>query len=482
MRYLVLLTPFIAAAIALSMRDRLKAMIVFFAYLSVEGFLKLVSNYHPVVHIGSDIMLLSVVGIWIAVAVLRRDTRLPRVPFVVPLILHMVWIVLLVFSPYTASIFVGVASWKVHLTMIPLYFVGYLIAADREAPRKFMHAMIIIWAAAFLVTVLQFTGGPGGVFDLGQTYMARLAQFHEWRPFGTTALPGGEALYAMFALSFAICLVLRGDYGYRYPWIIATLAGSLIVFFVSGVRQVFLSALMIVFTMVALQIIRGRGRAAGALLVLVVVGGGSYMVVREYILPEAQASIAEATGVPEIWRERNTFERFETLLEKSTYTGARRGGFAMIWDRVTAFPFGAGLGRTGSAAAAFGDQLTKDPLGKMIQDKYGFQDNFYAAMLVETGLPGTLLLTAIAVGLVVIAVRVARRARDQQDSAFGSLVAGYIVALLITSWGSQPLLANPTLAFFWFLAGMLARRYHAMLEQTDEPAEQPEAVPVPQPG
>ena len=40
MRYLVLLAPFIAAFIALTMRTRTQALVVLFIYLSVEGMLK----------------------------------------------------------------------------------------------------------------------------------------------------------------------------------------------------------------------------------------------------------------------------------------------------------------------------------------------------------------------------------------------------------------------------------------------------------
>ncbi len=465
MRYVILLAPFVAALLALRMRDRLAAMLVVFMYLSVEGLLKLLSGYHPIIHIGVDILLWIVVAIWMAVALLLRQSRLPRVPFLLPLGFFVVWVVLLVLSPYTPSLFVGVASWKVHLSMIPLYFIGYLAAADPDAPRRFMFALVVFWCGAFAVTVLQFMGGPGGIFDLGEVYMTRLAHYHEWRPFGMTAVPGGQAIYALFALPFALCLVLRGNYSFRNPWILGALVGGLVVFYVSGIRQFFLASLIAVMAMLALQLLRGRGRAAGALVAFVIFGVSSYVIVQEYVVPGAQRALEEATGIPDIWRERNTLERINTLLDAGTYTEARSGGLEMIWDRVTNFPFGAGLGRTGSAASALGSQLVGDPLDRMIQERYGFQDNFFAAMLVETGIPGTVLLTTILIGLGFLAYRVARRSPIPQDSAFGAMVAGFMLAVLVMSWGSQPLLSNPTTAFFWFLGGMVARRYHEMRAQ-----------------
>jgi hypothetical protein len=57
-----------------------------------------------------------------------------------------------------------------------------------------------------------------------------------------------------------------------------------------------------------------------------------------------------------------------------------------------------------------------------------------------------------------------------------------MVAMLITSWGSQPLLANPTLAFFWFLGGMAAARHSEALEAAKAHEPMPAASPAVQYG
>ncbi len=267
-------------------------------------------------------------------------------------------------------------------------------------------------------------------------------------------------MFALIALPFAFYLILRGDYSFRDPWILATVVGSLAVFLISGGRQVFLGSIIIVVGMMALQIVRGRGRAAVAAAAVACLGIGTYVGIREYVLPAAQVSLEEASDIPQIWRERNPVDRFQTLLVRRTYATARRGGFALVWDRITSAPFGAGLGRTGSAASALGGALERDQLDTSLQERFGFQDNYFAAMIVETGIPGALLMTAILVGLGLRAARLSRRAPTVEDSALGSLVAGYMLAIFIMSWGSQPLLANPTMAFFWFLGGMAARRLY----------------------
>ena len=481
MSTIILIAPLVAAAIALRMRTQFGALLVFFVYLSLEGLFKLLGNYHPVVHIGVDIVLWSIIGVWAMKAVLQGRVGLPRVPFLIVLLLHIVWVSSLVFSPFTPSLFVGVASLKIHLSMIPLYFLGFMFASSLDAPRRWMRALAWVWCGAFALALLQYMGGPGSLFDTSGPALARFSYYLEWRPFGTTAIPGGEAVFALHALPFALCLVLRGDYRLKEPLIVATVVLSLAVFLVSGIRQFFLGSIIAILGMMALQLIRGRGRVVGVTVAVATLAAVTYIGVQEYVLPAAQRSLEEATGIPEIWRDRNAVERFQSLLDRGTYLEARSGGLAVVWDRITNAPFGVGLGRTGSASSALGDNLANDPFNARLQDRFGFQDNFFAAMLVETGIPGTLMLTIIMVGLGIRAARLARRAPTVADSAFGAMVAGYMLSILVMSWGSQPLLSNPTIAFFWFLGGMAARRLHEVELAAVEPEPAIEPAEAAQP-
>ncbi|KPJ83916.1 MAG: hypothetical protein AMS18_17105, partial [Gemmatimonas sp. SG8_17] len=314
MRYLVLLIPFLAAIAAVATKDRVLAVLILFYYLTVEGMLKLMSNYHPLVHIGTDIVLWSLVAAWAAIALASGRKRLARGPFLTLLLLHVTWVLLLVFSPYTTSLFVGVASLKIHLSMIPLYFIGFMLAADANAPGRFLRVLTLFWTATFVFTLLQYVGGPDSMFDLGEVYRLRASYFHEWRPFGTTALPGGQSVIALLALPFAMCLAFRAEHAWRDWRIIATIVASLAVFFVSGVRQVFLGSLVIVVTMTGLQVIRGRGRAAAGLVAVGALGVATFIAVQQFIVPAARRSIQEAAGVPEIWRDRDVVDRFGSLL------------------------------------------------------------------------------------------------------------------------------------------------------------------------
>ena len=103
--------------------------------------------------------------------------------------------------------------------MIPLYFLGFLYASTADAPRRFIRAMTMVWSLAFGITLVPYLGGPGSLLDFSGPALARFSYLLEWRPFGTSAVPGGEAIFAFMALPFAFYLIRRGDYNLRDPWI-----------------------------------------------------------------------------------------------------------------------------------------------------------------------------------------------------------------------------------------------------------------------
>ena len=54
--------PVVLAVVAVWMGRRMATALLIMAYLSIEGFLKMLSNYHPLVHVGLDIIVLALSG------------------------------------------------------------------------------------------------------------------------------------------------------------------------------------------------------------------------------------------------------------------------------------------------------------------------------------------------------------------------------------------------------------------------------------
>jgi hypothetical protein len=138
------------------------------------------------------------------------------------------------------------------------------------------------------------------------------------------------------------------------------------------------------------------------------------------------------------------------------YRESRDNPIPIIWKRASKFPFGAGLGRTGSALGAFKEQVAVDVNSSAVQSEIGWADNFIADMIAEGGIPAVIMLLWILFGMTHQAFRLARRATDPVIVVTAAAMAGLYLSIIAMSWGSQPLLGNPITAFFWFFSGLVA--------------------------
>lgn len=451
------IVPVVVALTCIWLGRRLLTVVVIFAYLAIEGFLKLLSNYNPIVHVGIDLVVLTVALIWVLDAVATRSAKLPDLPWVKLIALYALWIVLQLFNPYSAGIVPALASFKAHLTMIPLYFIGAALVRSRADIVRLFAALAAIALVPYAAALIQYALGPASVLDLSPRYWQNISFYHEWRPFGTSAVPGGESVLAFLVVPLALVLVVTPGIGARLRGLalvsIALAAGT---FVVSGVRQMMLGCVLALAAMGALAASRGRSRLALGAMVVLLIGAGAYVSVQAFLEPISTENVRRDPRSPQIWRGRDVTERLLSLAQTGTYLEARRGAWNAIRYRLTRYPFGAGLGRTGAGAGAFRAQLSSTPEGARLQQEVGWSDNFFADELVEAGIPGLAMLTTLLLGLLWGATRLARRARDPLITSASAAIAGLFFTYLVISWGSQPLLANPTLAFFWFLAGVLA--------------------------
>ena len=451
------MVPLAVAVLCIWLGRRLLTAVVIFAYLSIEGLLKLLSDYNRVVHVGIDIIVLAVATAWILEAVVRRRAQLPRLPWTGLIVAYAAWIVLETMNPYSPGLLPSLAAFKTHLTMIPLYFIGAAVVRSRRDVVLLCVGLSAIALVPFVSALAQYAAGPQSVLDLSPRFWQNISFYHEWRPFGTSAVPGGASVFAFLATPLALLLLLAPEQRAWVRWLagltVALAAGT---FIVSGVRQMILGCALAILVMAALLVARGRSRGLVGVVFVGLMGTAAYAGIQAWLTPLSTEAVRKYAAAPDIWRERNVVDRLLTMTKTGTYFEARQGAPAAIWHRATHYPFGAGLGRTGSGAGTFVTEINADPRSAAIEREVGWSDNFFADEIVEAGLPGVLIWTTILAGLVVGAVRLARRTRDPFTASAAAAIAGLFFTYFVISWGSQPLLANPTLAYFWLLAGVLA--------------------------
>ena len=449
--------PVALAIVTVWMGRRMATALLILAYLSIEGFLKMLSNYNQVVHVGLDIIVLALSLALVLQAVVQRRAHLDELPYTRLILVYAGWMMLQVFNPYSPGVIQSVASFKVHLTMVPLYFIAATLFREPKDIVKLLLGVTLIGLVPFTVALVQYAMGPASVLDLSPRYWQNISYYHDWRPFGTSAVPGGAAVFAYLIVPLTlVLLVVPGLKSALKPIAAAGVALAAAAFMVSGVRQVFLGCILAILVMTTLLMSRRSGRIAAVVGVVVLIAAGAFVGVQTFLRPMATEAILRDPRSPEIWRQRDVTMRLWTLAESRTYREARGNPLHIMVYRATHYPLGAGLGRTGSAAGTFQRQLSFNAESAKIQADIGYTaDNFWADMIVEGGIPAAIMLTWLLLGMMRRGWRLARGAREPIVVASAAALTGFFFSVLVMSWGSQPLLGNPITAFFWFLCGMM---------------------------
>jgi len=467
--------PVLLAIICMWLGRRMSTALLILGYLSIEGFLKLLSNYNRVVHIGLDIIVLSLALTLVLQAVMQRRAHLDELPYTKLILVYAVWMILQLLNPFSPGLIQSIASFKTHLTMVPLYFLG---ATLFERPRdivRFIFGITLIHCLPYGMALVQYALGPSSVLDLSPRFWQNISYYHEWRPFGTSAMPGGTSVFAYLITPLALVLLVAPVRNAMKPLALMSIALAMGTFVVSGVRQVFLGCILAILVMATLQLSRRRGRIAFVTALAVVISAGAYVGVQTFLRPLATDAVLRNPMSPDIWRERDVTTRLMTLTQTQSYTQARANPISTITYRARHYPFGAGLGRTGSAAGTFQKQIAQNIESMKIQNDVGWTaDNFWADMIVEGGLPAAIMLTWILFGMLSRAVKLARNSEDETITATAAALAGLYFSIAVMSWGSQPLLGNPITAYFWFLSGMCAAMQRMEARSAAEALEEEE--------
>ncbi len=449
--------PLLVALVCLWLGRRMATALVILGYLSIEGFLKLLSNYNRVVHIGLDVIVLSLAGSLVLGAVMEHRAHLDELPFTKLILVYALWMILQVLNPFSPGLVQSLASFKIHLTMVPLYFIAATLFRNTEDIIRFVFGLTIIALVPYAMSLIQYALGPSSFLDLSPRFWSNISYYHEFRPFGTSAVPGGSSVFAylIVPISVGLLAIPTARRGMKPIAMLSILlaAGT---FVVSGVRQVLLGCVLAVVTMAILLMMRRSGRVALIAAMLAVIGFAGYVGVTTFLRPMATEAVLRDPRAPDIWRQRDVTQRLGTLAHASVYREARDNPIPVIWTRVRKFPFGAGLGRTGSALGAFKEQIAVDMQSAAVQSEIGWADNFMADMIAEGGVPALIMLLAVLFGMTIQAFRLARTATDPVISVTAAAMAGFYLSIIAMSWGSQPLLGNPITAFFWFFSGMCA--------------------------
>ncbi len=301
------------------------------------------------------------------------------------------------------------------LTQMLMYFIFYHAARDQDRARRLVAAILLV---AFVAAVEAAREGLEYGFS-GYAMSHRVSG-----PFGHDYQNSNRAgaFYAIFLPQFLSLALFRRDIRAALVGLTGT-AFTAIAIFATYSRQAFLIA-----ALATLALALKRSAIVGLLAVALVAGWRFW----------APAAVVERVGMTYVETEGG-----EEELEVSARSRLR------IWEGagqlISQNPFGIGLNRFRGEIGDYAEVSGKDA------------HNAYVLLTAEAGLQGIVALLLVLAGLIAVAVRLIRSARDDETRAFGY---GYLVSVACMMLGNlfgSPFFSVEVMGNFWSLSGVAAR-------------------------
>lgn len=440
----------ICAAIAVSVPQKW-SLRVLFTYLGFEGFLKIISGYHPVVHVGVDLLvvaLTSKVLIGLALGIIKKEEDLP--PLTILFGIHFIWFLITFANPYSLGIVPSLAGAKVYITMLLLYFFAYYLAKKPKEIKVIMAIWVAVTTIHCIAGLYQFSMGPSSVLQIHPGYANILTKYgsYAFRPFGLTHLPGLPAIFIFLSISFLVYFSFS-----LKNWLFKIMLFSMAPFWIllsllCQVRSALLKAIISVGFFISFYLFKNLKQMSARSfqrLVAIVALLVAFIFIVPNVIKEAESTLPDAA---------RAFERSLTLFDIDKISSARKDTFDRFIAYAQIVPFGAGLSRTGAASGKFRHLIDskEDPFGDLF-----FADNFWIATVIDLGIPGMIFLTLI-IGLIIFRgfKYLSGLVPPENQMLYCAIFSG-LLASAIGMYGAEAMLYNPEAAYFWFFAGVLTR-------------------------
>jgi hypothetical protein len=435
--------------VAMSMIPIKWALFICLLYIGFEGFLKIISDYHPVVHIGSDILVIFLF-LRILTRMFSRGNPLPDYfpPLVGLFCFHFIWVVITLFNPYSLGVVASIAGSKIYVTMLLLFFFAYYNTHSVKDFHFFLKAIIFVAIVHTVFGLYQASVGVESVLSLHPRYAIQLEKYRNtaFRPFGLTNLPGGPAIYLAPVVPLALYLALTYKGLVRW-FLIAFCASGASLVLICQIRSALLKLILgLIFFAVGYVAIAVRSRSKMRFGLGSILAGSVFLAI---IIPR----MVDFT-IDQNEENKTAVERSLTLFDIDKISGARKA----TWERFIVYlkevPFGAGFARVGAAGGAFQHLQASDPF---FTPHYFFADNFWIATLIEVGLPGMFVLTFLVIGILIKGYRGQRKVVGAENRLAMFVILGVLIPMVLGLYAAEGILYNPDAAFFWFLSGMMLK-------------------------
>jgi len=410
---------------------------------TADGYLKLRFNSDAFLLIRDALLYAIVAGALMRVVVRRGRVRLPPMTAWVAAWVIIVLVELL--NPANGTVAHSIQAVRPHLEFVPLFFFGYFIMRTTGRLRGFLVLLAFVAAINGLVNVIQFNLSPEQLASWGPGYANRIngvgvsargfldaGNVLRTRPFGLGSDIGFGGAVCLIAAAAAMAL-LYDRRGRALLPAIALMAAVSLGIVTSQARVVVVGSIIsvIAFFIMTTSTRRWLGTLAAATVVVTVM----FLV------------IGSLTG-----NANNTFDRYGSIAPnevlRTTYE-YRKDTLSLIGTYATSFPLGAGLGVVGPGGSPAGGN------GRSLNG-----ESEYTFLLIETGVPGLLVIAGFNLLLLRMIVRRIRRLKDRDTQILLAAIAAPLFALVISWVVGASTASTPGSPYMWFAAGILVYWLH----------------------
>jgi hypothetical protein len=439
-----------------------KGLQIYFFYLLFEGGIKIWTNYNPIFHVGSDILLLSIFARLVVRKtttdemdgiVSRENIASKIVPF---LIIFWLWVAVQFFNPWGIGLVPSLASLKIYVIPILLFFMVSFLMKDEEI-RPLPYIILILGIIQAAAASIDGSLGDQVLPSMHPRYMQTLnGKFNGifYRPFGTTNLPGGPAawMYHCFVGAIIVCaLEIKKQAITKSKWFIPVITYIVLALTTLAFCQVRTAAIKFVGIGLLGAAFLSPRKSIQAIVFVMVLG----------LVASADLGIKlPIPGFIDIDRAEVLLARYASLGSKETWTEARVGALDGMINLSEKTVMGIGLSRTGAASGPWQEKLKKEP---MFGNRWAFSDNLYRAIFTELGIFGffafLLLFGAILWNLF------------NQHNFICKLIFVYTALYMVAGFASEGILYQPDAAFMWFYLAWAFRADKIMDDPDDNKVE-----------
>jgi len=447
--FLLVLVPTLLWA---AFRDTERAIYVYFAWCWLDGTIRGLLHSDPISIVARDLVLAVIVVGWGAQRLQNRHADPIRVPPGTLLVaLFTINCLLQVFNPFAVGIVQSIGGLKLHLSAIPLLFLGYDVIRRPSQVRSLFLFLTLLTLIMGCVSYVQYAHGPDWTWahfpGSKDAISSNLSSAHPnevrgmtaaFKPPGTSTGGGaaGAFIGIIFPLTFVLPLLpgsLRFS-GKARTALVAVLLIFIVFIFINAVRSALVIALCGILLCGLLAGGKLRVRLLTAIAVCVALGGIAFTVSQGV----SQGGVTS--------RFASTFSDPVDALHKDRRTFFDDAAFI-----VTHSPTGVGLGRVGAAGGRLGGGAGSDP-GFVV-----FSEAYLGSIMYETGIIGGLLITALALSFIGRCYAYLGRLADPDSKLLATAITAIFVIIFANFFVTPVLLGPPGSVLFWLLGGAALR-------------------------